>query len=115
MNIFIDIDETIATRPFFVETDGAYNYAHAVPIEENIKKANKLYEEGHQITYWTGRGAFSDEDWREVTKNQLNEWGCKYHELQVGVPKPWDVVIDNTALNVNEWTNDRVKKQFNDD
>ena len=49
-NIYVDIDETIC---FY---EGERNYIFAIPNKENIAKINKLYEEGHKITYWTARG-----------------------------------------------------------
>ena len=50
MIIFIDIDETICDSP------ESRDYKDASPIEENIEKANKLYDSGHTIIYWTARG-----------------------------------------------------------
>ena len=50
MIIFIDIDETIC------ETPENRDYTISVPIQEDIEKANKLYDEGHHIVYWTARG-----------------------------------------------------------
>ena len=51
MRIYVDIDETIC---FY---EGEREYPEAVPHYENIAKINKLYDEGHEITYWTARGA----------------------------------------------------------
>ena len=50
MIIYIDIDETICTK----RED--QSYSECVPITENINKANKLYDDGHKIIYWTARG-----------------------------------------------------------
>ena len=52
MKIFIDIDNTI------LNTTGNL-YSESTPNKENIAKANKLYDEGHTITYWTARGCKS--------------------------------------------------------
>lgn len=113
LNIYIDIDDTIAERPPELRgEEGAYDYSKAVPIEDNIEKANQLYKNGHEITYWTARGAETGIDWESVTRDQLERWGCKYHHLVVGVPKPWDLVIDDTVLNVKDWSNLRIEKQF---
>lgn len=49
--IYVDIDETICN------TSGDRKYENATPIEENISKVNKLYDEGHTIVYWTARGS----------------------------------------------------------
>ena len=34
-------------------------YKNSTPNFENIKKANKLFDDGHTITYWTARGCKS--------------------------------------------------------
>ena len=53
MKIFVDIDETICHYKG-VERLG---YKNAIPILFNIEKINKLYNKGHEITYWTARGS----------------------------------------------------------
>ena len=68
MIIFIDIDETIC------ETPENRDYTLSVPIEENIGKANELYDEGHHIVYWTARGSVSGRDLTELTNKQIKEW-----------------------------------------
>ena len=47
MVIYIDIDETICGYK------GKRDYPKAIPNIRNIVKANKLYDEGHTIVYWT--------------------------------------------------------------
>ena len=79
MKIYVDIDETIC---FY---DGEREYPNAVPSEENIAKINKLYDEGHEITYWTARGTVTGINWFDLTKEQLTKWGCKWHNLIVGI------------------------------
>jgi len=93
--VYIDIDETICSN--YDDRD----YSHAEPIVENIAKANRLYDEGNTIIYWTARGGTTGIDWREVTEKQFNEWGVKYHELKFD--KPYDLIIDDKALNTEEW------------
>jgi hypothetical protein len=73
-----------------------------VPIEKNIGKANRLYDEGHRIVYWTARGSGSGIDWREVTERQFDKWGIKYHELKFGKPI-YDLFIDDKNMNVQDW------------
>lgn len=99
--IFIDIDETICIHP---ETDPGEprDYNKAVPIKLNIEKANRLYDDGHTIVYWTARGSVTGKDWTELTNNQLNLWGVKYHEIRLGKPY-YDIFIDDKALNVRDW------------
>lgn len=96
----VDIDETIC----FYEGDRRYDMS--VPNYDNIAKINKLYDEGWKIVYWTARGSVSGKDYTEHTRNQLNEWGCKYHDLITGTsenPKPhFDLVIDDKAKRIEE-------------
>ena len=94
MNIFVDIDNTIC------KTIGN-NYEKAVPIHENIDKINKLYNEGHQIIYWTARGGTSGKDWWEITLVQLLSWDCKFHDLRTDKPS-FDVIIDDKAKRIEE-------------
>lgn len=91
MNIFLDIDGTICTL-----ADGEYELA--LPIWKRIRAVNRLYEQGHRITYWTARGSTTGIDWRGVTEEQLAEWGCKYHELRMGKPD-YDLFICDKAVN----------------
>ena len=59
MKIFIiDIDGTICTK-----TNSEYN--PGIPIYKNIEKFNHLYDEGHEVHYWTARGA-------NLVKNGIN-------------------------------------------
>jgi len=96
MIIYIDIDETIC------ETPPDRNYVNAKPIIENVKKANKLYEEGHTIIYWTARGTTTGIDWREITETQFDDWGIEYHELKFGKPN-YDLFIDDKNMNTADW------------
>lgn len=96
MIYYIDIDETICCTPV------SRDYSKAVPITENIKKANKLFEEGNTVVYWTARGATSGIDWREITERQLREWGVKYHELKMNKPH-YDLFICDKAMNTRDW------------
>ena len=57
MVIYIDIDDTICKNPKQLD------YSASIPIKENIEKANKLYDEGHLIVYWTARGSSTGIDW----------------------------------------------------
>ena len=94
--IFVDIDETICQY----ESERDYNLA--LPIKSRIEKINDLYKDGNEITYWTARGSVTGIDWYEITKKQLAEWGCKYHELIMGKPSG-DHYIDDKGVNANEF------------
>jgi len=98
--VFVDIDETICFFP------DERRYDLAVPSYENISKINKLYDDNWYVVYWTARGGISGIDYYDFTKEQLNEWGCKYHEIVTGTskhPKPvYDLVIDDKAKRIEE-------------
>ena len=93
----VDIDETICFYP------DKRRYDLAEPHEENVAKINKLHGEGWYIIYWTARGSRSGIDYEEFTRNQLLEWGCKYHNLICGKKKPhFDMVIDDKSKRIEE-------------
>ena len=96
MIIFIDIDETICDTP------ENRDYTLSVPIKENIEKANKLYDEGHTIVYWTARGSVSGRDLTELTNQQIKDWGVKCHEVRLGKPY-YDLFIDDKNMNTKDW------------
>jgi len=96
MIIYVDIDETIC---FY---EGERHYPDAIPNTKNIEKINKLYEEGNTIIYWTARGAMTGLDWLEITANQLDEWGCQYHELSVGEKPAYDLLICDKTKRIEE-------------
>ena len=82
----IDIDNTICSQ----EKD----YSKAKPFKDVIEKINKLYDEGNIIKFFTARGNLTKVDWREITENQLKDWGVKYHSLIFGKPFG-DIYIDD--------------------
>lgn len=84
-----DIDGTICT-----DTAGAYETAE--PFPERILRINELFHSGHVIKMFTARGSTTGIDWSNLTKEQLNSWGVKYHELILGKPHA-DLFIDNKA------------------
>ena len=98
MRIFVDIDETIC----FYDGVERLGYKNAIPKYTNISKINKLYEEGHEITYWTARGSVSKINYFELTVNQLDEWGCKYHHLSVGKKPAYDLLICDKTKRIEE-------------
>ncbi len=94
MIYFVDIDGTICT------TVGGY--ANAKPILENIAKINKLYDEGHTVIYWTARGKITGLNWTELTAQQLNDWGCRYHDVVMNSKPAYDCIIDDKAKRIEE-------------
>tara|TARA_R110000824_G_scaffold332637_1_gene519231 strand:+ start:16127 stop:16438 length:312 start_codon:yes stop_codon:yes gene_type:complete len=95
MKIYVDIDETIC---FY---EGERHYPDAQPSTQNISKINKLYDQGHEITYWTARGSVTGIDWHAQTAEQLHSWGCKYTNLSVGEKPDYDLLICDKAVNSN--------------
>ena len=92
MIVYVDVDETICITP------DDRNYANSVPIKKNIKKINKMYDNGDEIVYWTARGTVSGIDWTETTKRQLKEWGAKHHDVKLGKPH-FDMYICDKSFN----------------
>ena len=68
----------------------------------NIDKINKLYDEGNRITYWTGRGTVSKVDYYKLTREQLEKWECKYHELSTGEKPNYDLLICDKTKRIEE-------------
>ena len=99
MKIFIDIDETICTNPV---TRG---YSKVKPIKKNISIMNKLYEEGHEITYWSARGTLTGINWYNITRDQFAKWEVKYHYLILGEKPDYDLLIDDKVINVDNLNN----------
>ncbi len=105
MKIFIDIDNTI------FHTIGN-RYEQCTPIFKNIEKANKLFDEGHQITYWTARGCKSGKtaEYFNLTIQQLKRFNVKFHELRMGKPH-FDLFIDDKNINaINDWNDENISK-----
>ena len=94
MVVYVDIDGTICNI-----TNGIYT--DAKPMMKRIRKINKLYAKGNTIIYWTARGTVTQTDWLELTKNQLDRWGCKYHELRMGKPE-YDLWIDDKSKEIEK-------------
>jgi hypothetical protein len=97
----IDIDGTICKKD--IHNDGDYEVS--MPIVERIEKINQLYDEGHTIKYFTARGMgrydnsriLAQKHFYYLTYNQLNSWGCKFHQLILGKPAA-DYYIDDKAI-----------------
>lgn len=102
MKIYVDIDNTICS------TNGM-EYENSTPIIENIEKVNVLFE-NNTIIMWTARGSLSNNNYFELTYNQLKNWGVKFNELRMGKPA-YDLLIDDKALNsLEHWNNENISK-----
>ena len=85
LTYYVDIDGVLA---FTNKND----YIHAQPNLEEIAKLNLLYDSGNQIIIWTSRGNTSGKNWRDVTAQQLKDWGVKYHQLIMEKPS-YDILV----------------------
>ncbi len=75
------------------------DYALSKPNEPMIEIINKLYDFGNKIVLFTARGYVTGKDWSEVTKEQMQRWGVKYHELKFGKPNA-DYYVDDKMLSL---------------
>jgi len=91
MKYIVDIDGTI------FNTEGN-DYENSTPILERIAYINSLFDQGHEIHYWTARGSSSGKDHLALTLKQLKQWDCKYTTANVGKPV-YDIWIDDKAHN----------------
>jgi len=101
MNIYVDIDETICD--YSLELPREYNLAR--PIQINIDKVNRLYDEGNTVTYYTARGTvYKDrrEEFYSLTLEQLTKWGAKFHKLIVGHKPNYDLMICDKTKRIEE-------------
>ena len=100
MKYVIDIDGTICTTK-------SGDYDRSIPIVERISFVNNLFENGHEVVYFTARGMGStNEDrteainrWFDFTKKQLDSWGAKYNDLILGKPSA-DFYVDDKNLSI---------------
>ena len=79
MKYMVDIDNTIC----YNENS---NYVDSTPDHVRIAKLNALFDEGHEIHYWTARGGNSGKDWTELTHKQLKDWNVKHTSLTMKKP-----------------------------
>lgn len=98
MTYVFDIDGTICSL-----TEG--DYESATPYTSRIEKINKLYDNGHTIIFLTARGmgrsnnniGYANRVFYDFTRNQLIDWGVKFHDLFLGKPSG-DFYIDDKGL-----------------
>ena len=102
MKYMIDVDGTICNN-----TNG--DYQSAVPFVDRIEHFNKLFDEGHEIHYWTARGSNSGIDWTTLTRQQFANWQVKYTTLKLSKPV-YDIWIDDKAINVETYFEDLVNR-----
>lgn len=102
MKYCFDIDGTLCYTPN--NELGKPDYVNAKPFPFMVGQVNRLYDEGNYIILQTARGKGSGIDWTDYTKEQLENWGYKYHELFPMFCKPTaDIFIDDKGINVEDW------------
>jgi hypothetical protein len=103
--VFVDIDETIAHYPGGIRR---YDLAEPKRDEEtgrlNLEKINDLYDSGEwYVIYWTARGSVSGHYYYGFTWKQLEDWGCRFHDLICGKQKGhFDLLIDDKAITIEQ-------------
>jgi len=95
MIIYVDIDGTICHT---IDSD----YENSEPILEQIYKINNLHNDGHEIVYWTARGGTTGIDWSRFTKQQIDNWGCKYTRIEKLKKPPYDLFICDKSKRIEE-------------
>ena len=99
MTYVFDIDGTICTKA------KDFDYEGSQPIKERITIINNLYDQGNTIIFQTARGMGRFENdaqkaidtFYDMTVEQLNGWGVKYHQLFLGKPAG-DIYIDDKGV-----------------
>ena len=111
MNYCFDLDGTICDTPLR-PSDNKPGYLESTPIPFMVEQVNQLFDDGHKIIIMTARGRGSGIDWTELTREQLDRWGVKYHELEPMFHKPTaDLFIDDKGISVDEWRKTRPVKK----
>lgn len=109
MTYVFDIDGTICI------TENS-DYKNSVPIQERIDMVNRIYDEGHKIIFQTARGmgrsgnstAYAWAAFEELTKEQLNRWGVKYHALFLGKPAG-DIYVDDKGVKDEQFFGNEIR------
>ena len=98
MIYYVDVDETVC----YYETER--HYPDALPHQDRIERINRLYDAGHTIVYWTARGSQTGIDWTETTRQQLLQWGARFHDVKLGKPH-FDLYICDKSINCETFFN----------
>jgi capsule biosynthesis phosphatase len=92
------------------------DYMSSTPDLYVIESINRLHDEGHVIKIFTARGMGQyTGDIHKVynvhflrTKNQLDSWNVKYHELILGKPS-YDIFVDDKNMTVEMFKKNSVR------
>ena len=102
--IAFDLDDVLCYRD--TEKNGIQKYLTCKPNYNMINIVNKCYDSGHIVVIYTARGMkiFNGNvnkiynNLYILTKNQLDNWGVKHHELVMG-KLHYDILIDDKVTN----------------
>ena len=100
MIYYVDIDGTICHSKR--DTNGKWDYTLSEPRYDQIHKINKLYNEGHEIVYWTARGSATGVDWSRHTKKQIDNWGCCYTRIEKQKKPVYDFFLCDKSKRIED-------------
>ena len=94
-----DIDGTICTHTI------DKTYLDIKPYSDRVQVINSLYDEGHEIIFYTARGmgrhknntAKAFKEFYDMTTKQLESWEIKYNQLFLGKPAG-DIYVDDKGI-----------------
>lgn len=92
MRFLIDVDGTVLTQ----QRPGEYEKCE--PLPGAVEFVNRLFEQGHQVVFFTSRNF----RYMQQTHEQLRRFGFKYHHLDMGKPHG-DIIIDDRAVRFESW------------
>lgn len=92
LRIVIDLDGVI------LEERDERERAKEKPLAGAVEAINTLYQMGHKIIIFSGR-TYRE---LELTLDQLEKYGIKYHHLVLGKPVA-DIFIDDRAISFTNW------------
>jgi CMP-N-acetylneuraminic acid synthetase len=75
------------------------DYTRAEPYGPGVAMVNRLHELGNRIVVYTARGAATGLDWTDTTREQLERWGVRHHELRFGKPAA-DYYVDDRMISL---------------
>ena len=101
--IYVDVDGTICqNRDDLRDQDISIAYSDVKPYPDRIAHINSLYDDGHEIVYWTARGGTTGKSWRTFTKQQIDNWGCQYTRIEIRRKPSYDLFIDDKSKRIEE-------------
>ena len=102
--IAFDLDDVICSRTS--DEGPVEKYKTCYPHQDMVDLVNNCYDKGHTIIIYTARGmtGFQGDvdkiydNLFDLTQNDLDKWGVKFHKLIMGKAH-YDILIDDKAMN----------------